>query len=263
MDLKIGGQRALVTASSLGIGYSIAETLAKEGAEVIVNGRDTAHVDAAVAGIRASVPGAAVSGVAADASTAAGAAELFARVPEVDILVNNLGAYERKFFFDITDDDWRNIFEINVMSGVRLSRHYAAGMRERGWGRIVFIASESGLLIPVEMIHYGASKTMQIAVARGLATELSGSGVTVNSVLPGPTRSAGFSVQFEAEARATGRTVADLEAEVISKGRPSSLTRRIADPQEVANLVAYLCGEVSSATTGASMRVDGGIVTAL
>lgn len=263
MDLKIKGRRALITGSSLGIGYAIAETLAREGASVVVNGRRTAPVEAAVARIRAQVPGANVSGVAADVTTEAGAKALFAAVADVDILVNNLGAYERKYFFETTDDDWRRMFEINVLSGVRLSRFYAEKMKSRGWGRVLFISSESGMLIPVEMIHYGASKTMQIAAARGLATELAGSGVTVNSVLPGPTRSDGFSVQFEAEARATSRTVADLESEVIAKGRPSSLTRRIADPQEVANLVAYLAGEGASATTGASMRVDGGIVTSL
>jgi NAD(P)-dependent dehydrogenase (short-subunit alcohol dehydrogenase family) len=153
--------------------------------------------------------------------------------------------------------------EVNVLSGVRLCRLYVPAMRRRGWGRVIFIATESGLLIPVEMMHYGASKTMQIAVARGLATELAGTGVTVNSVLPGPTRSAGFSVQFEAEAKRTGRTVQDLEQEVITRGRPTSLIRRIAEPQEVANLVAYVAGEGSGATTGASLRVDGGIVPGL
>ncbi len=263
MDLRLAGRSALITGSTGGIGYAIAETLAREGVKVFVNGRTEARVLAAVESIRKAVPSSIVDGVAADVATEDGAETLHRRIAEVDILVNNFGTYERKFFFDIDDDAWRRTFELNVISGIRLCRLFAPAMRNKGWGRIIFISSESGLLIPVEMIHYGVSKTMQIAVARGLAKELAGTGVTVNSVLPGPTRSEGFSVQFAEESRRTGKSIQQLEEEVIAHGRPSSIVRRVLDSQEIANLVAYVASDLSSATTGASLRADGGIVTGL
>lgn len=260
MNIDLKGRRALVTGSTAGIGFAIAKGLAEAGAAVIVNGRSTATVERAVQRIREQVPQAALDGVAADAATAEGAASLTARAPELDILVNNLGIFEPKPFFAIEDTDWRRFFETNVLSGVRLSRHYAPGMRNRAWGRIMFISSESALNIPVEMIHYGMTKTAQLAVSRGLAIELAATGVTVNAVLPGPTRSEGVEVFLEDMARQSGKTLAEIEAEFFRSTRPTSLIKRFADPEEVANLVVYLASPQASATTGAALRVDGGVV---
>ena len=260
MNIDLHGRKALVTGSTAGIGFAIARGLASSGAAVVVNGRTAPRVEAALAKIRAAVPGAPVTGVAADAAGAEGAAKLIAAVPDVDILVNNLGIFEVKPFFEIGDDDWRRFFETNVLSGVRLARHYAPGMRDRGWGRIQFISSESGLNIPREMIHYGMTKTAQLAVSRGLAIELAGSGVTVNAVLPGPTRSEGVEVFLAQMAKQAGKSQAEIEAEFFRTARPTSLIQRFATTEEVANLAVYLAGDQASATTGAAVRVDGGTV---
>jgi NAD(P)-dependent dehydrogenase (short-subunit alcohol dehydrogenase family) len=260
MDLQLRGKRALVSGSTAGIGLAVATALAREGAAVTVNGRTRPRVDAAAAEVRRAAPGAAVSGVAADLSTAEGVAALLRELPEVDVLVNNLGIFEPKDFADITDDDWRRFFEVNVLSGVRLSRAYLPGMRQRNWGRIVFISSESGVNIPAEMIHYGVTKTAQLALSRGLAETTAGTGVTINAVLPGPTRSEGVGTFVADLAKAQGKSAAEMEAEFFRTARPTSLLRRFAEPEEVASLVAYVCSPLAAATDGAALRVDGGVV---
>ena len=260
MDLGLGSHHALVTGSTAGIGFAIALGLARAGAPVTITGRTQAAIDAALARLREQVPQAKVDGVAADCATAAGAEQVFARVPEVDILVNNLGIYERKPFFEIPDADWLRLFEVNVLSGVRFARHYAPGMVKRGWGRVVFISSESGLNIPREMIHYGMTKTAQLSISRGLAIELAGTGVTVNTVLPGPTRTENTERMRRDRAAAAGMTVPELERDFFVTFRPSSLLKRFTSAEEVANLVVYVCGEGSSATSGAALRAEGGVV---
>ena len=263
MDLKIAGRRALVTGSTAGIGYAIAEGLAREGAQVVVNGRQADSVDRAIARIKEAVKGAKVVGVVADAATAEGAKTIVGQAPDVDILVNNLGIYKRQGFFETPDEDWMHFYEVNVLSGIRFARAYGQGMRERGWGRIVFISSESGLLIPVDMTNYGVTKTAQIAVMRGLAREFGGCGVTVNCVLPGPTRTEGISTMLADEAKKTGRSVTELEKDFFTNARPTSLIQRLSEPEEIANMVVYACSDGASSTTGASLRVEGGIVTGL
>lgn len=260
MDLQLSGRRALVTGSTAGIGYAIARGLAAEGARVTVTGRTQGNVDAALKRIRDAVPGAQVDGVAADCASAEGAQTVFGRVPEVEILVNNLGIYERKPFFDIPDADWMRLFEVNVMSGVRFSRQYMPAMVKRGWGRVLFVSSESGLNIPPEMIHYGMTKTAQLSIARGLAIEVAGTGVTVNTVLPGPTRTENTERIRADRARAAGMTVEQLEKDFFVSFRPSSLIKRFASVDEVAPMAVYLCSPLASATTGAALRVEGGIV---
>ena len=262
MDLKLKGKRALVTGSTQGIGFAIAQGLVREGAEVVVNGRSKAKVETAVAQIKQET-GAHATGIAADLGNAAGVAHLVRELGVVDVLVNNLGIFEPKPFLDIPDADWQRFFETNVMSGVRLSRALLPHMLEKHWGRIVFISSESGLNIPAEMVHYGMTKTAQLAISRGIAESFPGSGITVNAVLAGPTSSEGV-VDFLAKVgEQRGLGVKEMETEIINILRPTSLIRRLATSEEVANLVVYLCGEPASATTGASLRVDGGVVRSI
>lgn len=259
MNIDLSKRSAIVTGSTAGIGLAIAKGLAAAGASVVITGRTQARVDTAVAEIRKDVPEAKLSGVATDLGTAEGATVLIKAVPQTDILVNNLGIFEPKGFFDIEDAEWTRFFEVNVNSGIRLSRHYAQGMKDRGWGRIQFISSESALQIPTEMIHYGMTKTAQLAVARGLAETLAGTGVTVNSVLPGPTLSEGVSEFFGKIAKEQGKTQEDVEKDFIQTHRPTSIIQRLLSVDEVANASVYLASEQASGTTGTAMRVDGGV----
>jgi NAD(P)-dependent dehydrogenase (short-subunit alcohol dehydrogenase family) len=252
-----------VTGSTAGIGNAIARGLAGTGAEVVVNGRGQAKVDAAVAAVAKAVSGSKVRGIAADVSTADGCKALLAALPEVDILVNNAGIFEPKSFFDIPDEDWSRFFEVNVMSGVRLSRGYMQGMLKRNWGRIVFISSESGLNIPTEMIHYGMTKTAQLSIARGLAQLTRGTAVTVNSVLPGPTMSEGVETFVKDLAKQHGQSVEEAAANFVKQHRPTSLLQRFASTEEIANLVVYVCSKEASATNGAALRAEGGIVNTI
>ena len=263
MDLQLDGKSAVVTGSTAGIGFAIAALLAAEGAHVIVNGRSAGRVSDAIGRIRAETPAARVDGVAADLGSAAGADRVIAVVPDIDILVNNVGIFEPKPFEKIPDVDWLRFFEVNVMSGVRLSRHYLPRMKEKNWGRVIFISSESAIDIPAEMIHYGMTKSAQISVARGLAETTVGTGVTVNSVLPGPTRSEGVVTFVEQLAKEQGMTFQEMEKQFFETARPSSLLKRFIDPKEVAALVVYLCSPLSSATTGAALRVEGGVVRSM
>lgn len=260
MKIDLSGKTAIVTGSTAGIGFAIAKGLAEAGAEVIVNGRTQANVDAAVASIQRLVPGARLRGIAIDVGSAAGCAELVAAVPIADILVNNVGIYGPQDFFEIPDEEWTRFFEVNVMSGVRLSRSYVPGMVERNWGRVVFISSESGLNIPSDMIHYGFTKTANLSVARGLAKRLAGTNVTVNSVLPGPTLSEGVEAMLEPMAKDAGISVPEAATAFVKTHRPSSILQRPASSEEVANMVVYVCSRQASATTGAALRVDGGVV---
>jgi len=263
MDLNLADKTALITGSTAGIGFAIASSLAKEGASVIVNGRTQKRVNDAIARIQQENSNAKVSGVATDLSTAEGATELTKTFAEVDILINNLGFYQPKAFSDISDEDWLKIFEVNVLSGARLSRFYLPKMLQKNWGRIIFISSESGVNIPVEMIHYGVTKTSQIALARGLAETTAGTNVTVNSVLPGPTSSEGVETFVQDMAKAKGVDVSSVEAEFFQTVRPSSLLKRFATPEEVAAMVVYVCSPLASATNGAALRVDGGVVRSI
>ncbi|HWA14930.1 MAG TPA: SDR family oxidoreductase [Gemmatimonadales bacterium] len=263
MNLGITGKTALVTGSTAGIGYGAAQALAAEGAHVVINGRSEARVQEAIARLEDAVPDANVTGIALDLGTAAGVAGLIAHLPHVDILVNNLGIFEPKPFEEIPDEDWLRFFEVNVLSGIRFARHYVKGMRERNWGRIIFVSSESALQIPPEMIHYGMTKTAQLAVARGLAETLSGTGVTVNSVLPGPTDSEGVGLFRAQLAEQQGKSAGQVEREFFQSARPSSIIQRFATIEEVGAMIAYLASEKASATTGAAVRVDGGVVRSI
>jgi NAD(P)-dependent dehydrogenase (short-subunit alcohol dehydrogenase family) len=265
MDLQLQGKRALVSGSTAGLGFAVAAGLVREGASVIVNGRQAGRVADAVQRLKR-MPGAKpskVHGVAADLSTADGVSLLIGQVPDVDILVNNMGIFEPKPFEEIPDSDWLRFFETNVMSGVRLTRHYLPGMRQHGWGRIIFVSSESAVQIPSEMIHYGMTKTAQLAIARGVAETTAGTGVTVNSVLPGPTESEGVGTFVSDLAGQQGIDRSQFEAEFFKSARPSSLLRRFATVEEVANMIVYVCSPRSSATNGAALRVDGGVVRAI
>lgn len=259
MDLKLTNKLALVSGSTAGIGYAIAAALAGEGAQVIVNGRSQASVDSAVSKIK-SAGGNRVHGFAGDLSTATAAEELIRLHPNIEILVNNLGIFEPKAFDEITDADWTRFFEVNVLSGVRLARLCLPAMRRANWGRIIFISSESAVQIPSEMIHYGMTKTAQLAVSRGLAEAVAGTGITVNSILPGPTKSRGVGDFVDALAKADGKSFSEFEMDFFEKVRPTSLIKRFASPDEVASLVTYIASPRASATTGAALRVDGGVV---
>jgi NAD(P)-dependent dehydrogenase (short-subunit alcohol dehydrogenase family) len=263
MDLELTGKTALVSGSTAGIGLAIAQELAREGANVTINGRSAERVQKAVAKIQETCPRGSVSGIAADLGTVSGVNVLVQSLPAVDILINNLGIFEPKEFSDITDADWLRFFEVNVMSGIRLSRHYLPGMVRKNWGRIIFMSSESAVQIPVEMIHYGMTKTAQLAIARGLAESVAGTGVTVNSVLPGPTRSEGVGGFVEGMAKHRNVSVEQVEKEFFQNARPSSLLRRFATVEEVAAMVTYVASVRSSATNGAALRVDGGVVRSI
>jgi NAD(P)-dependent dehydrogenase (short-subunit alcohol dehydrogenase family) len=258
MDLKLKGKRALVSGSTAGIGLAIAATLAGEGARVIVNGRAQSSVDAIVKELRSS--GGDVDGFAGDLSKAASAGELARQYPEVDILVNNLGIFEPKPFEEIPDEDWARFFNVNVLSGIRLARLFLPAMKRANWGRIIFISSESAVQIPAEMIHYGMTKTAHLAVSRGLAEAVAGTGITVNCVLPGPTKSRGVGDFVETLAKAGGKSFEEVEKEFFEKVRPTSLIKRFASPEEAASLVAYVASPLASAITGAALRVDGGVI---
>jgi NAD(P)-dependent dehydrogenase (short-subunit alcohol dehydrogenase family) len=260
MKIDLSGKTALVTGSTAGIGNAIARGLAAAGAAVVVNGRTQAKIDAATAAIAETVPGAKVRGIVADVSTAAGCNALVTALPEVDILINNAGIFEPKDFFDTPDEDWSRFFEVNVMSGVRLSRGYMQGMLKRNWGRIVFISSESALNIPTEMIHYGMTKTAQLAISRGLAQLTRGTAVTVNSVLPGPTMSEGIGSFVRDLAKQDGQSVDEATANFVKQHRPTSLLQRFATVEEIANIVVYASSKESSATNGAALRVEGGVI---
>jgi len=260
MKIDLSGKTALVTGSTIGIGYAIARGLAAAGAEVTVNGRMQAKVDGAVAAIKKAVPGARVNGVAGSVSTVEGCNTIVTALPEVDILINNAGIYEPKDFFETPDEDWSRFFEVNVMSGVRLSRAYMQGMLKRNWGRIIFISSESALNIPKEMIHYGMTKAAQLAISRGLAEMTRGTAVTVNSVLPGPTMSEGVETFVKDLAKQNGQSVDEAASQFVKQFRPTSLLQRFATVEEVANMVIYVASKESSATNGAALRVEGGIV---
>ncbi|MGY8666883.1 SDR family oxidoreductase [Bradyrhizobium sp. UFLA05-109] len=261
MKIDLSGKTALVTGSTAGIGHAIAKGLAATGASVVINGRSRDKVDAAVRKLEGA--GSQVRGIAADVSTAAGCKTLVAALPDVDILINNAGIFEPKEFVDIPDEDWSRFFEVNVMSGVRLSRAYFPGMLKRNWGRIVFISSESALNIPVEMIHYGMTKTAQLSVARGLALLTRGTGVTVNSVLPGPTMSEGVEAFVKDLAEQNGQSVDEAAANFVKQHRPTSLLQRFASVDEIANMVIFLASTQSSATNGAALRAEGGIVNTI
>ena len=263
MDLLLKNKRALVTGSTSGIGFATARELAAEGAHVILNGRDQARLDSAVTRIQAEFADATVDGVVADLSSAAGCQQLLEAAGELDILVNNLGIFEPKPFEAIGDDDWMRFFEVNVMSGVRLSRHHLPLMKARNWGRIVFISSESGICPPAEMVHYGMSKSAQLSISRGMAETCIGTGVTVNSVLPGPTKTEGVGEFFATLARDAGQTLEQAEHDFFKFARPTSLLQRFIEPAEVAAMVTYVCSPRSAATNGAALHVEGGVVRSL
>ncbi|HEX2887925.1 SDR family NAD(P)-dependent oxidoreductase [Vineibacter terrae] len=260
MNIDLSNKTAIVTGSTAGIGLAIAKGLAQAGATVVINGRTQAAVDKAISAIRQTVAGAAIRGVAADLGTAQGCDALVAAEPSADILVNNVGIFGPQDFFDIPDSEWTRFFEVNIMSGVRLSRAYAPGMMARKWGRIVFLSSESALNIPADMIHYGFTKTGYLAISRGLAKRLAGTGVTVNAVLPGPTLSEGVEAMLKDAAARAGQSIEDAAAAFVRAHRSSSIIQRAATVDEVANMVVYVASPLASATTGAALRVDGGVV---
>ncbi|PSL47309.1 NAD(P)-dependent dehydrogenase (short-subunit alcohol dehydrogenase family) [Chitinophaga niastensis] len=260
MDLQLKGKKAFVSGSTQGIGFAIAQQLLQEGAEVIINGRTTARVTEAVEKLKQLVPGANISGVAADFAKAAEVQQLLTQINEVDILINNAGIFEPKPFADVTDEEWLRFFEINVLSGVRLSRYFFPKMLAKNWGRIIFISSESAIQIPEEMIHYGTTKTAQLSISRGLAELTKGTNVTVNTVMPGPTKSEGVEEFIKKLATAGNITPQEAEDDFFKTMRPTSLIQRFADVAEIANLVTYVASPLSAATNGAALRADGGLV---
>jgi NAD(P)-dependent dehydrogenase (short-subunit alcohol dehydrogenase family) len=263
MDLKLQNKVAFVSGSTSGIGFAIAQRLLKEGAHVIINGRTADSVDKAVLQLKSSEKGAVVSGIAADFSKVADVNKLIQELPDLDILVNNAGIFEPKKFEDIPDEDWFRFFEVNVMSGIRLSRYFFPKMLKKNWGRIIFISSESAVFIPDEMIHYGMTKTAQLAVSRGLAELSSGSGVTVNAILPGPTRSKGVGGFLEDLSKANNISVDQVEQDFFKNMRPTSLLQRFASVEEIADTVVYYVSPLASATNGASIRVEGGLIRSI
>ena len=260
MKIDLTGKTALVTGSTQGIGFAIAQGLAEAGALVVINGRKTEAVDAAVAKLKQAVSGAQVQGLAADVGTAQGCKAAVATLPQVDILVNNVGVYGPQDFFDTPDEEWERFFQVNVMSGVRLSRAYLPGMEKHGWGRVLFISSESALNIPADMIHYGFTKTSNLSVSRGLAKRMAGTGVTVNAILPGPTLSEGLQDMLKDQQAQSGESLEETAAAFVMKNRPTSIIQRAASMEEVANMAVYIASPQASATTGAALRVDGGVV---
>ena len=260
MKIDLSNKTAIITGSTMGIGFAIAKGLAQAGASVVLNGRKQAGVEQAIAQLKSEVPGAQVRGVAADLGSAAGCAALVKAAPSTDILINNVGIFELKDFFEIADEEWTRFFELNVMSGVRLSRAYLPQLIKRNWGRVVFISSESALNIPVEMIHYGFTKTADLAISRGLAKRVAGTGVTVNAVLPGPTQSEGVAVMLKDEAEKAGLSIEEAGVAFVKQHRSTSIIQRLAKVEEVANMVVYVCSPQASATTGAALRVDGGVL---
>ena len=263
MELELEGKRAVVTGSTAGIGLAIAEALAREGAAVVVNGRTRERVEAAVARVRAARAGSDVRGVAADLGTAEGCGRVVAEVPDADVLVNNLGIFDARPFDQIEDAEWLRFLETNVMSGVRLSRHYFPRMLARGWGRVLFISSESALQIPSEMIHYGVTKTAQLGLSRGMAELTRGTGVTVNAILAGPTRSEGVGEFVASLARQQGKSAADVERDFFQHARPTSLLQRFETPEEIAALTVFVASGRAAGVNGAALRVDGGVVRAI
>jgi NAD(P)-dependent dehydrogenase (short-subunit alcohol dehydrogenase family) len=260
MIIDLTNRTAIVTGSTAGIGFAIAQGLAASGATVVINGRTRAAVDKAIATLKGRLPGAVVRGVAADLTTAEGCASLAKAERTADILVNNVGIFAMQDFFEIPDSEWTRFFDVNVMSGVRLSRAYTPGMLDRKWGRVVFISSESGLNIPPEMIHYGFTKTANLSISRGLAKRLAGTGVTVNAVLPGPTLTGGVESMLQEDVRKSGQSIEQASTAFVKAMRSTSIIQRMATPEEVANMVVYVCSPQASATTGAALRVDGGVV---
>jgi NAD(P)-dependent dehydrogenase (short-subunit alcohol dehydrogenase family) len=263
MDLELSGKVAFVSGSTAGIGLAIARRLGHEGADVVINGRTEERVRLALAQIKKDVRNVDVRGIPADLGSAAGCAEVVQQLPQVDILVNNVGIFEPKPFEKITDSDWEKFFAVNVMSGVRLSRAYLPGMKERNWGRVVFISSESGLQIPAEMIHYGTTKTAQLAIARGLAETCQKTNVTVNSVLPGPTASEGVAEFVSELASEKKMSRAEFEKEFFQSARPTSILKRFIEPDEIANVVVFVCSPLASAINGAAVRADGGVIRSI
>ena len=263
MDLQLAGKQVFISGSTAGIGYAIAQKFLKEGAEVVINGRAKPGVEAAVASLEAELPGAKVYGIAADFSSVDDINHLIDQLPEVDILINNAGIFEPKAFADIPDEDWFRFFEINVMSGIRLCRHYFPKMLAKNWGRIIFISSESGVFIPEEMVHYGMTKTAQIAVSRGLAELTKGTGVTVNTIMPGPTKSKGVGIYLEELSQSLNQTVDEVEKDFFKNMRPTSLLQRFEHVDEIANTTVYFSSPLASATNGAAIRVEGGLIKSI
>ena len=262
MDISLSGKTAFVSGSTQGIGKAIASGLAAAGADVVVNGRDQGRVDAVLAELRARFPDAGLRGVAADVATAEGVDRLLAQVPSVDVLVNNLGIFGPRPVLEVTDEEWLRYFEVNVLSGIRLTRAYLPGMTGRGWGRVQFLASDSAVVIPTEMVHYGVTKTALLAVSRGYAKAVAGTGVTVNTVVAGPTRTEGVEA-FVGELVGADLPWEEAEHRFMLEHRPNSLLQRLIRPEEIANMVVYLSSEQASATTGGALRVDGGYVDAI